>query len=180
MAEKIEIKDYNPQWKNWYKRLEDLIWPYISAYALEMRHVGSTSVEGMAAKPIIDIDIVVDNFDKLDEIKNAMAQIGYIHQGNLGISDRENFKTNNDHEIPHNLYVIREDSIALKNHLLLKKHLEENRSDHKRYKDLKQKLAKKVKTRDEYGQKKTELILEFLQTQGMSGDDIDLIRSENL
>lgn len=180
MAPNIEVKDYNPQWKNWFKRLKEQVWPYIGSYAIDILHVGSTSVEGMAAKPIIDIDIVVKNFDNLEEIKNAMTQIGYVHEGNLGISDREKFKPKREPEIQHNLYVILEDSIAFKNHLLLKKHLDENRADHKRYKDLKIKLAKKVKKREEYCQKKTELILEFLQTQGMSNDDIDLIRTENL
>lgn len=180
MAPIIDVKDYNPQWKNWFKRLKEQVWPYLGAHAVDFIHVGSTSIEGMAAKPIIDIDVVVKNFDDFDKIKQAMGQIGYIHEGDLGIVDREKFKPKQEPEIAHNLYVILEDSIAFKNHLLLKKHLDENSIDHKRYKDLKIKLSKKMKKREDYCKKKTELILEFLQTQGMSNDDIDLIRTQNL
>ncbi len=180
MNQIVEVKDYNPQWKNWYKRLEANIWPCVSGIAKRICHVGSTSIEGMVAKPVIDIDIVVEDFKQFDQIKAALESIGYEHRGNLGITDRENFKYKNDTEIKHNLYVILEDSIAFKNHILLKKHLEEHPKDHKRYRDLKQKLAKKSKNGDEYCKKKTDLILEFLQTQGLSDNEMEMIKSENL
>ncbi|MBK24788.1 MAG: hypothetical protein CME70_12390 [Halobacteriovorax sp.] len=180
MDQKVEVKEYNPQWKNWYKRLEGNIWPSLSGLAKTICHVGSTSIEGMAAKPVIDIDIVVENFDDFEKIKVILEDLGYEHRGNLGITDRENFKFKNELEIKHNLYVILEDSIAFKNHILLKKHLEEHPRDHKRYRELKQKLAKKSKSSDEYCKKKTELILEFLQTQGLSENEMELIKSENL
>jgi GrpB-like predicted nucleotidyltransferase (UPF0157 family) len=176
----VDVKNYNPQWKNWFKRIRDQFWPRLGYLVIDVIHIGSTSVEGMVGKPIIDVDIVVENFDKFEELKAEMEVIGYSHRGNLGITDRESFVFKYTPEIAQSVYVIKEDSVAYRNHLLLKKHLEENKSDHERYKVFKQKLSQKVKSRDEYCQKKTKLILEFLEIQGMSNDEIELIRSENL
>ncbi len=55
--------------------------------AISIEHVGSTSVEGLAAKPIIDIDVVVKK-EKLNDAISALKNIGYIHEGNLRISGR--------------------------------------------------------------------------------------------
>ncbi|MGB4439996.1 MAG: GrpB family protein [Sedimentibacter sp.] len=59
---------------------------------LGIEHVGSTSVEGLSAKPIIDIDIVIKDYSAFELVKEKLALIGYVHDGNLGIKDREAFK----------------------------------------------------------------------------------------
>lgn len=51
----------------------------------------------MCAKPIIDIDVVIDNIKSFKNIKNDLELIGYIHEGNLGITGREAFKRDNSH-----------------------------------------------------------------------------------
>ncbi len=61
-------------------------------YTIE--HVGSTSVPNLDAKPIIDIDIVFTESKTLPMIKAALEAIGYYHNGNQGIEDREVFKRN--------------------------------------------------------------------------------------
>jgi len=61
-------------------------------YAIAIEHVGSTSVEGLAAKPIIDIDIVISDYSVLEEVVRRLSKIGYEHEGNLGIEGREAFR----------------------------------------------------------------------------------------
>jgi len=164
----------------WFNVTREPIWLMINEFIIEIVHVGSTSIEGMSAKPVIDIDIVVDNWDNFPEIIEKLNELGYVYQGDLGIKEREAFKSIDEPKYPHNLYVCHKDSIAYKNHRLLKKHLSENLVDFKRYKALKIKLGNSSSNVDEYTRLKTELILEFLASEGVQIEEIDVIRSENL
>ena len=92
--------------------------------ALRIEHVGSTSVEGLAAKPIIDIDVVIRDRTVLPEVISALGRIGYTHEGDLGIPGREAFKyEGKDHLKKHHLYVCAQDSEELKRHLAFRDYL---------------------------------------------------------
>ena len=91
--------------------------------ALAIEHVGSTSVQGLSAKPIIDIDVVVRAGDVQAAIQ-ALAGIGYNHEGNLGIPGREAFGySGKEHLREHHLYLCPEDSPELKRHLAFRDYL---------------------------------------------------------
>jgi GrpB-like predicted nucleotidyltransferase (UPF0157 family) len=176
----VEVVPYNPEWKKWFNELREPIWALIHEYAVDVVHVGSTSIEGMSAKPIIDIDILVDDSLNFEKIKEKLERLGYKHVGDLGISGREAFKEDPSSKYPHNLYLCHIDSVAYRNHRLLKKHLTENPEDFRRYNDLKLNLAKSAQNREEYWRSKTMLILEFLEAEGVPSEEIDRIRAENL
>jgi GrpB-like predicted nucleotidyltransferase (UPF0157 family) len=176
----VRVVSYNPEWKQWFKKLREPIYEKISDYIVDIVHVGSTSIEGMSAKPVIDIDVVVDNWNTFPKIIKCLGELGYEYQGDLGIKEREAFKLNHESKYPHNLYVCHKDSLAYKNHLLLKKHLLENLDDFKRYEELKICLGNTASNVDKYTRLKTELILEFLAAEGISDEELDVIRLENL
>ena len=91
--------------------------------ALAIEHVGSTSVSGLSAKPIIDIDVVV-RADDVQAAIQALAGIGYNHEGNLGIPGREAFGySGKEHLQEHHLYLCPEDSPELKRHLAFRDYL---------------------------------------------------------
>ena len=148
--------------------------------ALDFVHVGSTSIPGMDSKPIIDIDIVIDSLDEFDEIKSRLNRIGYHHRGNLGIEGREMFGQENEPKHAHHLYVCTADSTAYKNHVLLKKHLTENPEAFRRYRDLKLRLAASGLDIDSYTREKTLLIIEFLGEEGLSAEELEEIKTQNL
>jgi GrpB-like predicted nucleotidyltransferase (UPF0157 family) len=174
----VEVLPYNPEWKKWFKEIKKPVWNQIHDLINDIVHVGSTSIEGMSAKPIIDMDIVIDNWDIFPEIVRRLEPLGYRHVGDLGIAEREVFKHENP-GYPHHLYVCQKDSTAYRNHVLLRKHLLENSEDFNRYRDLKTRLASSVNQREDYGRLKTELILEFLEKEGISKKEIEKIRKEN-
>ena len=176
----VEVVPYNPEWKTWFEELRDELWPHVSDVALDMIHVGSTSIEGMSAKPIIDIDIVIQTSEYLPMIIARLEKLGYIHVGDLGITGREAFNLNGTPMYPHHLYVCPSESEALRNHLLLRKHLIENPESFKRYNNLKIGLAKSVVSREEYWKSKTLLIIEFLRAEGMSPETLEEIKRQNL
>ena len=176
----IKVLHYDPKWREWFNEIKSQIWPHVSDLALDIVHVGSTSIEGMGAKPIIDIDIVVPDMSDLEAITSRLGRIGYKHQGDLGIEGREAFGLDYEHKHAHHLYLVAVDSTAYRNHVFLKKHLTENPEDFRRYNDLKLGLAESSESREEYWRSKTMLILEFLEAEGMSKNELDSIRDDNL
>ncbi len=158
----ITISDYSKDWPQMFSKLKSEIWPHIRQYATSMEHVGSTSVYGLSAKPVIDIDIVIESRKLLKNVISTLEKLGYSHRGDLGIKDREAFSCRNP-EFPHNLYVCIEGSTALRNHLILRDHLSKNKRDRDTYANLKKKLAEKYTDDiDSYIEGKTEFIVSIL------------------
>ncbi len=92
--------------------------------AIGIEHVGSTSVQGLSAKPIIDIDVVIKDYTVFESVVCALERIGYRHEGNLGIVGREAFKYDGkEHLKKHHLYVCPEDSPELKRHIAFRDYL---------------------------------------------------------
>jgi GrpB-like predicted nucleotidyltransferase (UPF0157 family) len=112
--------------------------------------VGSTAVPNLAAKPIIDIDVLLASETSLPDAIERLARIGYIHQGDLGILEREAFRAP-DNELPHNLYVCPPRSVEFQRHIAFRDYLRAHPEDAKAYGDLKIALAKRFRdNRDAY------------------------------
>jgi GrpB-like predicted nucleotidyltransferase (UPF0157 family) len=181
---KIVVEEYNPEWKNEYKKARLFYERLFEGLDIEIIHVGSTSVEGLWAKPVLDIDIIVKNIHERDVVINLLNGVGYTHIGNLGIEGRDAFKYSEDNPhlkwMEHNLYVCIEGNDNVKNHVLLKKHLLNNSDDVEKYSLLKRELANKYPNDiDSYIEGKTELITHFLKMEGMSSEVLNRIESIN-
>ena len=119
----IIVLPYDEKWKQAFLDIKSELAAALGPLALSIEHVGSTSVPGLAAKPIIDIDVVVRKTNLEPAIK-ALATIGYEHEGNGGIEGREMFKySGKEHLMDHHLYVCPEDSSELKRHVLFRDYL---------------------------------------------------------
>lgn len=186
----IQIEEYNPQWKLEFEKLEEILKENISNEISQIEHVGSTSIENLCAKPIIDIDIVIRNDESLMKIViSQLTKLEYIHVGDLGITGREAFKrlnskTPNNHSnckwYEHNLYLCKEKSIGLLNHIRFKNYLRNNSDAVKQYGILKKELAKKHPfNMDAYIDGKTNFIIEILKQTGMNGNSTRIIDREN-
>lgn len=119
----VVVLTYDENWKQDFIDIKTELSQALGELAISIEHVGSTSVEGLAAKPIIDIDVVVKK-EKINDAISALKNIGYIHEGNLGISGREAFAyEGKEHLQQHHLYVCPEDSLELKRHLAFRDYL---------------------------------------------------------
>jgi GrpB-like predicted nucleotidyltransferase (UPF0157 family) len=155
----------------------------------DIEHVGSTSVPGLAAKPVIDIDLIIEDRSVLHSVIEKLAGLGYEYMGDLGIKDREAFRrksalTPDDgtkHEWPaHNLYVCLRDSIALRNHIALREFLRANPQKAKQYEALKKRLAaENPNDIDHYIKNKTPFIIGILEELGFDKKAIEEIRIAN-
>lgn len=125
MAKKqVIVEKYDPAWAQDFRQIEQELKEALGDLALRIEHVGSTSVKGLSAKPIIDIDIVIPDYSRFDAVVAALEKIGYIHEGDLGIPGREAFKySGKEHLRRHHLYVCTETSEELKRHLAFRDYL---------------------------------------------------------
>ena len=135
---KIVIEEYSPSWAFAFQQLRLVYLSHLAEFITDIEHVGSTAVPGLAAKPIIDIDIVIGNTEHLNRVIGKLQMLGYEHLGDLGINEREAFKQQSAH-VPfgenastwpkHNLlYVSPVDGHSLKNHIAFRDFLRSNPS----------------------------------------------------
>ncbi len=144
------IENYTPTWIKHFADLKREIENGLHGLAFDIEHVGSTAVPNLASKPIIDIDIIYSNQADFQKIKSGLEKIGYYHNGNQGIEDRDVFKRtgecNNEilDGVKHHLYVCPIHSKALERHLLSRNFLRKNDWARLKYQQMKYELAEKA------------------------------------
>lgn len=123
-TKRVVVLPYDPQWERDFLEIEGELRDALGGLALRIEHVGSTSVRGLSAKPVIDIDVVIKDRSVFPAVVEALAGAGYRHEGDLGIKDREAFKYDGkEHLRKHHLYVCPEGSAELRRHLGFRDHL---------------------------------------------------------
>lgn len=133
-TKKVTVLPYDPQWPQHFEAIRQELAPALGNLALAIEHVGSTSVKGLAAKPIIDIDVVIRDTTPLSDVIAALADIGYEHEGDLGIPRREAFRYDGKpHLQKHHLYVCPESSPELRRHIVFRDYLRNHPEDAAQY-----------------------------------------------
>lgn len=163
----VIVEDYNPEWKNEFERISDELMAVLAGKIISTQHVGSTSVQGLAAKPIIDIDIVIDN--NFEEVKQALETVGYHYEGDLGIPGREAFRYDNKpHLMKHYLYVCNKENDELHRHITFRDYLRLHKEEREKYSAIKKKMALEYPYDiDSYIEGKQPVILEVYKKCGL-------------
>ena len=139
-----------------------------------VEHVGSTSVIGLAAKPIIDIDVIVDHAD-VPAAGAALIAAGYEHRGDLGVSHREAFAAP-DEDPRRNVYVCRRGTLNVRNHLAVRDVLRSHTELRDEYGAVKLGLAADPRIDiDTYIARKSEVLQKILTVAGVTAEDRLLI-----
>lgn len=165
----ITVVDYDPEWL---VRFEGLRRAYAAAMDaagvpwVAIEHVGSTSVPGLAAKPIIDCDIVVAAKD-VPTAADVLIGLGFAPLGELGIPQRWAFR-----EPPPlagtNTYVVVDGSLSLRNHLAVRDTLRADADLRDRYAAVKKRTAATAADIEQYGRGKNALVQEILAAAGLT------------
>ncbi len=179
MRKKIVVQDYDATWPKTFEQLYVTIWPVISDIATTIEHVGSTSVPGLSAKPIIDMTIVIPSASQMPTLIQRLATIHYTHNGDQGVPGREAFRR--PPETPaHNLYACAKGNLNLRNHLAIRDYLRQHPKDVQAYGNLKKQLAEKFPHDiDAYVDGKTELLLDILAKAGFTQEELQEIQGIN-
>lgn len=185
------IEPYHPGWKTEFESLKQVIMAELGEWEhlINIQHIGSTSIPGMPAKPVLDIDIIIDQKDLIKDLEPRLRKMGYSARGEQGIAGRFAFRQISDftphtaarHKWQtHHLYVCYADSLALKNHLLFRDTLLKNPALCEQYARLKRSLvAHPEMTREIYTRQKTDFIISVLANAGLSQHELDEITQAN-
>ena len=166
---KVIVLPYDEKWKIDFEKIKSELENSIGDLIVGIEHVGSTSVEGLSAKPCIDIDVVIKDYAVFDEVVSRLESIGYIYEGNLGIEEREAFKySDKPHLQTHHLYVCPQDSKELFHHITFRNYLRNNPEAIKKYSAIKEKAAQLFPNDiDKYMEYKSSCIEELYEMCGL-------------
>ncbi len=144
------IEKYTTNWINHFTAIQQVLQNGLQGLSIAIEHVGSTAVPNLDSKPIIDIDIIYYKREDFEKIQAGLLQLGYYHNGNQGIEDREVFKRNGKQRldvldtIKHHLYVCAAGSNAVERHILSRNFLQKNDWARLKYQQMKYELAEKA------------------------------------
>ena len=137
---KIEVVDYNPMWPEIFAKEHDVLRITLDSVAVAIHHIGSTSVPGLAAKPIIDILVEVTSLDAIDALNQGMEDLGYKPKGEFGIVGRRFFQKGDDMRTHHiHAFITGDQNIA--RHLAFRDYLRANQVIANEYAELKRSIA---------------------------------------
>lgn len=141
MARKIEVVAYNPEWAKMFEEEAKVIKAILGENCVAVHHIGSTSVEGLFAKPIIDIMPVVKDISLVDAHNVQFEAIGYECKGEFGIPGRRFYMKGGDNRTHHIHIFENNNRTDIERHIAVRDYLRTHPNDADEYGKLKMKLA---------------------------------------
>ena len=137
------LAPYDPRWPALFEAEAGRIRSALGAAALRIEHVGSTAVPGLAAKPVIDLQVSVDSLEPQGRFIEPLAGLGYRHIP-LGAFDAVYPYFCRPTDAPHasHVHLCGAGSKQEREHLAFRDHLRRDPRDARRYLALKQRLAR--------------------------------------
>lgn len=142
----VRVVPYDPIWKQEFLKIKAMIMDCVGDLIISVDHVGSTAIEGLAAKPIIDIDVVISSYEVFADVKERLSRKGFEHEGDLGVEGREAFKRNFiDEFMPYHMYVSPKEGKGHLEHIAFRDYLKNHPDDMNDYGKLKMDLTEQFK-----------------------------------
>ena len=170
LAEPIRLVEYDPEWPALYDREEARIRSILGDRIIRVEHTGSTSVPGLAAKPVIDITMTVADVTDEEAYARDLEAAGYV------LRIRENEPDWYDHRVfkgPDtnvNLHVFSEGCVELERMVGFRDWLRTHDDDRELYERAKRELvARKWQYVQNYADAKTEVVEEIVARAGLPG-----------
>lgn len=176
----VKVTTYHSVWQEQFCLLKKHLTPILKRFGGILEHVGSTSVPGLTAKPVIDADYILADSALWVQLKEELEQFGFYHRGDGGLTGREMFTESLYLPFRHNFYVCMPDSIHLANHIKLRNFLRKHPDEARRYGELKIRLAQEFPNDiDSYCAGKSDLLSEFLESIGFDNAEVNDIHALN-
>ncbi|KAA9002011.1 GrpB family protein [Affinibrenneria salicis] len=137
---KVIIVDYNEQWPGLFAAESSLLQITLGKVISRIHHIGSTSVPGLAAKPVIDIMLEVVGLSELDNCHSAMEQAGYTARGENGIPNRRYF-IKGGNQRSHHVHAFTVGDMQIVKHLAFRDYLIKNKKAADEYVEIKRAAA---------------------------------------
>lgn len=142
----VGIDDHDPAWPSIAARLASAIAEACRGALLRVEHIGSTSVPGLAAKPVIDLMPVLRHFEDGERCVQPMLALGYDYRGEYGIPGRHYF-TGRDVQsgLRVHVHMLVEGSPEYRNHLLFRDYLRAHPHEASAYAGVKREMARRYR-----------------------------------
>lgn len=180
METRVTVEAHNPLWKFEFHKLSKIYHDRLVGLILAVEHVGSTAIANLCAKPILDIDIVIEDAGLLPDIIVQLGGMGYFHEGNLGIPGREAFQLQDpvlltggkaEKVMDHHLYVCVAGSEELRRHIAFRETLQKNPEAAAAYGTLKKGLALTAENRAAYTEGKSLFIQSLMERKWIDSEN---------
>ena len=144
MTREIRVVQYDHSWPAIYELERERITAVLRNEIVTTHHIGSTSIPGMSAKPIIDLLLEVKEITKIDDYNSEMIELGYEPRGELGLPGRRYFSREEPNDVrTHHIHAYQSDNIELERHLAFRDFMIAHPADAKIYAELKIVLARR-------------------------------------
>ncbi|KAF2643632.1 UPF0157-domain-containing protein [Massarina eburnea CBS 473.64] len=175
----VIVEQYNPSWPSQFETIKSSLSSYLASLSvLSIEHVGSTSVPGLAAKPIIDIDIIVTR-ENLQAAIDCLKVNRFMYLGELGIQDRHAFQDPNQ-DPKRNIYLCIDGATQTRNHLGVRDILRTDSELRNEYARVKMELSGKGTNIVEYIEAKSPILQKILRETGLlSEKELSAINEAN-
>jgi len=137
----VIVLPYDDTWPASYEEEAGIIAARLGLSGLSLHHIGSTSVPGLHAKPVIDMVGEVDHIEQMDDHNPAMVDLGYTPMGEYGLPRRRFFMKDTDGVRSHHVHMYQRGDPEITRHLVFRDYLRSHLDAAQAYGDLKSKLA---------------------------------------
>lgn len=137
---KVEVVPYNHQWPQMFEDEASKIKAVMNENIVRIHHIGSTSIPGMYAKPVIDILVEVHSIERVNLFNKEMMELGYDPKGENGIPNRRYFSKGGDNRT-HHVHIFQTGNPEIARHLQFRDYLIAHPEKAKEYGKLKVSLA---------------------------------------
>lgn len=162
--DKVELYSYSPEWKTEYEKEKKILVKVLSNYALDIQHVGSTSIPNLCAKPIIDIAVAVKDEKTLEKLIPILTQAGYDVKNSIEESGEILAHRGPPELRTHHVHVEVINSTYWNNHILFRDYLLSHPNEVKKYEQLKKQLKELYENdRQLYTASKNDFIQSIIQ-----------------
>lgn len=137
----VQVVPYNPDWPAQFEAEAALLGRVFGTQLITIHHIGSTSVPGLPAKPIIDMMPVVKDIDRMYAFDPTMLALGYEVLGEFGLKGRRYYRKGGHSQRSHHVHVYEANHPEYERHLAFRDYLIAHPAEATSYGELKQHLA---------------------------------------
>jgi GrpB-like predicted nucleotidyltransferase (UPF0157 family) len=181
----IELVPHDPLWSLHYDEAQQVLSRVLGGYVVDIQHVGSTSIPGIMAKPVVDIAVAIESYPLPDSVLETVKALGYTYWGEYGIPRRHLFFTRES--VPgFNIHINELSNEEFQRHVLFRDFLRAHPEVAREYETLKMELAAQHTVVNDYAESKSEFVQGVLERarywrdQGYDFGPIDTSRIDHV
>lgn len=158
----IELHPHDPQWAAYFDEVKLALFGVLGGYVLDLQHVGSTSIPGIKAKPVIDIAVAIEQYPLPGEVLAAVEALGYTYLGEYGIPHRHIFFQRGG-PVGYNIHINELANDEFQRHVLFRDYMRAHPDAAQEYEHLKLDLATQHNDVNTYADHKGEFVQGILR-----------------